>query len=146
MKENNTCTRQIYIANTLPGWRYVFYCKSKFGLGHLPGMFAWFVHMMLRSFRSCRRFCNTSKLGLACKSTNATTAKNVAHGDTVSTSEGREIGNAAKGIDLVTEENLKYTTIEHGAQAFEGDLRSTSALGIGDGLYTHTAKWNEARL
>lgn len=26
-------------------------------------------------------------------------------------------------------------------QAFPGDLRSTSGLGLGDGLHSHTAKW-----
>ena len=30
-------------------------------------------------------------------------------------------------------------------QAFVGDLRSTSALGVGDGLTTHTSKWLQAR-
>jgi hypothetical protein len=28
-----------------------------------------------------------------------------------------------------------------GAQAFKGDLRSMSALGLGDGITAHTAKW-----
>lgn len=32
-------------------------------------------------------------------------------------------------------------TITHGAQAFEGDLRSTSGLGLGDGIENHTEKW-----
>ena len=71
---------------------------------------------------------------------------NIAKGDTVHPSENREVANAAKGTELVDADNLKYVTIEHGAQAFEGDLRSTSGLGLGDGLYTHTAKWNEVQL
>ena len=71
---------------------------------------------------------------------------NVAQGDTVYPSKGREVANAKKGDELVTEDNLKYVTIQQGAQAFEGDLRSTSGLGLGDGLYTHTAKWNEVTL
>lgn len=71
---------------------------------------------------------------------------NIAKGDTVQPSENREVANAAKGSELVDADNLKYVTIEHGAQAFEGDLRSTSGLGLGDGLYTHTAKWNEVQL
>lgn len=31
--------------------------------------------------------------------------------------------------------------ITEGRQAFEGDLRSTSGLGLGDGLTSHTDKW-----
>lgn len=33
------------------------------------------------------------------------------------------------------------TTILYPAQAFKGDVRSTSGLGMGDGLTTHTSKW-----
>ena len=36
-------------------------------------------------------------------------------------------------------------TITEGRQAFEGDLRSTSALGFGDGIYDHTGKWLQVR-
>lgn len=32
-------------------------------------------------------------------------------------------------------------TIEEGRQAFEGDLRSTSGLGVADGFAHHTPKW-----
>ena len=32
-------------------------------------------------------------------------------------------------------------TIEEGRQAFEGDLRSTSGLGVTDGIANHTDKW-----
>jgi hypothetical protein len=32
-------------------------------------------------------------------------------------------------------------TIEEGRQAFEGDLRSTSGLGVADGIANHTGKW-----
>lgn len=32
-------------------------------------------------------------------------------------------------------------TIEEGRQAFEGDLRATSGLGLGAGLTSHTSKW-----
>ena len=32
-------------------------------------------------------------------------------------------------------------TIEEGRQAFEGDLRSTSGLGVADGIANHTDKW-----
>ena len=67
--------------------------------------------------------------------------KNVAQGDTTKPSAGKEVGNVAKGDELTLAENLKYNTITHPAQAFEGDLRSTSGLGLGDGLYTHTSKW-----
>ena len=67
--------------------------------------------------------------------------KNVAQGDTTKPSAGNEVGNVAKGDELTLSENLKYNTITHPAQAFEGDLRSTSGLGLGDGLYTHTSKW-----
>lgn len=70
---------------------------------------------------------------------------NIAQGDTVRPSNSKEVANATKGEELTEADNLKYVTIEHGAQAFEGDLRSTSGLGLGDGLYTHTAKWNEVR-
>ena len=38
-------------------------------------------------------------------------------------------------------EDTGLPTIAEGRQAFEGDLRSTSALGLGDGLTTHTSKW-----
>jgi len=34
--------------------------------------------------------------------------------------------------------------IQVGAQAFQGDLRSASALGLGDGITAHTAKWLQA--
>ena len=67
--------------------------------------------------------------------------KNIAQGDTTKPSAGKEVGNVAKGDELTLAENLKYNTITHPAQAFEGDLRSTSGLGLGDGLYTHTSKW-----
>lgn len=32
-------------------------------------------------------------------------------------------------------------TIKVGAQAFEGDIRSISGLGLGAGIHNHTAKW-----
>lgn len=34
----------------------------------------------------------------------------------------------------------REVTVE-GGQAFYGDLRSSSGLGLGDGLTSHTAKW-----
>ena len=68
---------------------------------------------------------------------------NIAQGDTIRPSDNKEIANASKGNDLARADNLENVTIKHGAQAFEGDLRSTSGLGMGDGLYSHTAKWNE---
>jgi hypothetical protein len=37
-------------------------------------------------------------------------------------------------------------TITEGRQAFDGDLRSTSALGLADGITGHTEKWLQARL
>ena len=51
--------------------------------------------------------------------------------------EAAPTGLAIKDEDLPT-------TIP-GGQAFPGDLRSTSALGVGDGLKTHTAKWLQVR-
>lgn len=67
-----------------------------------------------------------------------------AQGDTLRP-EGRrgapEVAGGAKGEELAVDERLKYDTITDSAQAFKGDLRSTSALGYGDGLYSHTAKW-----
>ena len=36
-------------------------------------------------------------------------------------------------------------TILFPAQAFKGDVRSTSALGFGDNLQTHTDKWLNVR-
>ena len=39
----------------------------------------------------------------------------------------------------VAEENIPRTTLP--GQAFVGDLRSTSGLGVGDGIKTHTGKW-----
>jgi NADH dehydrogenase (ubiquinone) Fe-S protein 6 len=70
--------------------------------------------------------------------------KNVAQGDTLIPSSAKEAGNATKGKELAKAENLEYVTIQVGAQAFEGDLRSTSGLGLGDGLYTHTEKWDQS--
>lgn len=32
-------------------------------------------------------------------------------------------------------------TITEGRQAFDGDLRATSGLGLGDGIMDHTGKW-----
>ena len=58
-------------------------------------------------------------------------------------SSKEEFGNATKGKGLAKAENLKHVTIQVGAQAFEGDLRSTSGLGLGDGLYSHTEKWDQ---
>eukprot|EP00887_Chlorella_sp_A99_P005620 scaffold1.g5620.t1 len=40
---------------------------------------------------------------------------------------------------VVKEEDIPVTTTP--GQAFVGDLRSTSALGVGDGIRTHTGKW-----
>lgn len=36
-------------------------------------------------------------------------------------------------------------TITEGRQAFDGDLRSSSALGLGDGVTEHTKKWLQVR-
>lgn len=41
---------------------------------------------------------------------------------------------------VIDESTLPSVTVEPG-QAFKGDLRSTSGLGLGDGLTTHTSKW-----
>lgn len=46
-----------------------------------------------------------------------------------------------KETELVSSERLKNETITTPGQAFVGDLRSTSGLGLGDGLETHTSKW-----
>lgn len=43
----------------------------------------------------------------------------------------------------VTEDDLPTAT-EYG-QAFLGDLRSVSGLGLGDGIKTHTKKWMDVR-
>lgn len=40
---------------------------------------------------------------------------------------------------VVAQENIPRATLP--GQAFLGDLRSTSALGTGDGIATHTGKW-----
>ena len=55
-----------------------------------------------------------------------------------------EVANDAKGHDLAREENLdtkEITEQEPYHAAVPGDLRSTSGLGLGDGLYHHTPKW-----
>jgi hypothetical protein len=39
---------------------------------------------------------------------------------------------------------LASREIQVGSQAFKGDLRSMSALGLGDGITSHTAKWLQA--
>lgn len=67
--------------------------------------------------------------------------RNIAQGDTVVPSKDKEIANAAKGDELAQPENLESTTVTQPGQAFVGDLRSTSGLGLGDGLTSHTAKW-----
>lgn len=67
--------------------------------------------------------------------------RNVAQGDTLVPSKEKEIANAAKGDELTQPRNLESTTITRQGQAFIGDLRSTSGLGLGDGLTSHTAKW-----
>ena len=71
-------------------------------------------------------------------------SKPPAQGDTLRP-EGRrgaeEIAGGTKGTELATNDALKNVTITDAAQAFKGDLRSTSALGLGDGLYSHTDKW-----
>ena len=36
-------------------------------------------------------------------------------------------------------------TVTHTGQAFVGDLRSASALGLGDGITDHTSKWLQVR-
>lgn len=43
------------------------------------------------------------------------------------------------------EETVKNIPTATGGAAFPGDLRSTSGLGLGDGLKTHTAKWLQVR-
>lgn len=40
-----------------------------------------------------------------------------------------------------TMESDELPKILEGRQAFDGDLRATSGLGLGDGLTSHTAKW-----
>ena len=55
-----------------------------------------------------------------------------------------EVGNSAKGQELTREENLETREIterELYHAAVPGDLRSTSGLGLGDGLFHHTEKW-----
>ena len=42
--------------------------------------------------------------------------------------------------------DAELPTIQEGRQAFKGDLRSTSALGIGDHIYDHTGKWLQVRV
>jgi hypothetical protein len=69
--------------------------------------------------------------------------RNVAQGDTLIPSSSKEVGNATKGGELAKADNLENVTIKTGAQAFAGDLRSTSGLGLGDGLNSHTAKWDQ---
>lgn len=98
--------------------------------------------MRVGSLRS-KRLKSLSSLtsGLRCF---ASKAEPPAQGDTLRP-EGRrgapEIAKGAKGDELISQDRLKYNTITDAAQAFKGDLRSTSALGYGDGLYTHTDKW-----
>ena len=94
--------------------------------------------MLTRTGRSA-----SANLILACVRCASSGGKNVAQGDTLVPSGKSEAGNATKGKELAKAENLKYVTIQVGAQAFEGDLRSTSGLGLGDGLYTHTEKWDQ---
>ena len=47
-------------------------------------------------------------------------------------------------VSTVPDDDLPTTTYYPG-QAHLGDLRSTSALGIGDGIKTHTGKWLQVR-
>ena len=71
--------------------------------------------------------------------------KNVAKGDTLVSTDEKEISNAAKSDELAKPENLQFNTITTQGAAFVGDLRSTSGLGLGDGLTSHTAKWLQVR-
>jgi hypothetical protein len=52
---------------------------------------------------------------------------------------------ATSGADYkavrIPEEIVKGLPTTHKSIAFEGDLRSTSGLGLGDGLKSHTDKW-----
>lgn len=46
---------------------------------------------------------------------------------------------------IVTSEKAGLPTItKEIGQAFPGDLRSTSGLGLGDGIHSHTEKWLQA--
>jgi hypothetical protein len=51
-------------------------------------------------------------------------------------------GAATDALTKLDEEIIGNTTTLPG-QAFVGDLRSTSGLGLGDGITTHTGKWLE---
>lgn len=42
-------------------------------------------------------------------------------------------------------QTVKDIPTSTGGAAFPGDLRSTSGLGLGDGLKTHTDKWLQVR-
>lgn len=47
------------------------------------------------------------------------------------------------GVAKVSPDGLP-TTVKGGA-AFEGDLKSVSGLGVGDGINTHTGKWMQVK-
>lgn len=59
----------------------------------------------------------------------------------VVTQLSRSLATKASSSEAATlrDENLPSTKLP--GQAFVGDLRSTSALSVGDGITTHTAKW-----
>jgi hypothetical protein len=60
----------------------------------------------------------------------------------VSTAEGCvSVVQRAAGSLIKPVKDKGIPTIEEGRQAFEGDLRATSGLGIADGITNHTSKW-----
>lgn len=58
------------------------------------------------------------------------------------TNKAASVG-APSAVQPVNEKDLP--TITECGQAFSGDLRSTSALGVGDGITSHTEKWMSVR-
>ena len=51
-----------------------------------------------------------------------------------------------KSTDAIAKTSVTDTITRQPGAAFEGDLRSTSGLGLGDGIETHTGKWMTVRI
>eukprot|EP00884_Botryococcus_braunii_P003479 jgi/Botrbrau1/13131/Bobra.0187s0086.1 len=85
---------------------------------------------MLKVINTVRRFRSYNLIGLVQSRCFATDLEVVKKEVRAEKDEQLPVG------DIQTRE----ITVE-GGQAFYGDLRSTSGLGLGDGLTSHTAKW-----
>ena len=57
----------------------------------------------------------------------------------------KSIASSQKSTDAIAETSNTDTITRQPGAAFPGDIRSTSGLGLGDGIETHTGKWMTVR-